>query len=927
MSGVDVREMPVRYLLSSARYLFVACGKRWLVPGGVAELWDRVVASDPGLGRLRMAGSGALSMASALGVEYLFAVLVQAGSMGTLISMLLGAIVAMMGSMALTGHGVWPKVRNAVFFPVAIGAGMVAGIAVAGSTDLMLAVFVAVMFAAVFVRRFGIPFFFYGFMGWMGYFFASFLHASWAMVPSMLVAIVIGTVWVLLLSTTVLRVNPTRTLRRTVRACDASARAVARAGAEVLARAGDQQALRRARSTLRRRQARLSEVALMVEAWSGEPGAMPQGRSAPALRRRLIDAQQALDTIAGEADALATADPTMADLAFPVLDRLARRNDVGAEQAARTLDTTLDGPRDGPCDGSRDCLGSGQQAGAAAARHLAAAVLEFVALARAARVPPKGTDVHEDAEEDGEEFEPAVMLAMGNLPGSPAVARDVPAHQADWNPLARLDMTSRQAIQVALAGALAIVAGRMLDPTRYYWAVIAAFIMFTGTATRSETFLKGVNRVLGTLVGLVAAIWLAQLTAGNTALVLVVIVASMFLGFYLIRLSYAFMIFFITIMIGQLYTVLNMFSDALLVLRLEETAIGAAAGFLVALVVTPLGTRQTVRAARNALLDALAELLDEVGTRLAGDRPEPAATGSGEGGGQGDQGEGDEDTQESPAAPRDVDALARGLDDRARQLALVAKPLTRPLVWGNSPPRTRHRLALYGAAVRHARALAVALRQHPQPRPGLAVACRALAAAAREMTEIAPGQQQPLAAAPLTEADTALFGDEGGPSAQRATNPITRPLIHLHQLLRELALPGHPHPGAASPEPAPQGSGDPADRPVAVAIPQAREPISVASADTGPDTNQRPNPASTARALRRALDTQLRELARSGAPTATGWWFTPTDLNSDTWAGGRTPAHGNANGTADAARAAPTPSLGRLAPHRHRHGYDSPHTR
>ena len=35
-----------------------------------AELRDRVVASDPGLGRLRLAGSGAFSMASALGVEF-----------------------------------------------------------------------------------------------------------------------------------------------------------------------------------------------------------------------------------------------------------------------------------------------------------------------------------------------------------------------------------------------------------------------------------------------------------------------------------------------------------------------------------------------------------------------------------------------------------------------------------------------------------------------------------------------------------------------------------------------------------------------------------------------------------------------------------------------------------------------------------------
>jgi 2-dehydro-3-deoxyphosphogluconate aldolase/(4S)-4-hydroxy-2-oxoglutarate aldolase len=39
--------------------------------GRLAEIRDRVVASDPGLVRLRLAGSGAIGVASALGVEYL----------------------------------------------------------------------------------------------------------------------------------------------------------------------------------------------------------------------------------------------------------------------------------------------------------------------------------------------------------------------------------------------------------------------------------------------------------------------------------------------------------------------------------------------------------------------------------------------------------------------------------------------------------------------------------------------------------------------------------------------------------------------------------------------------------------------------------------------------------------------------------------
>ena len=62
------------------------------------------------------------------------------------------------------------------------------------------------------------------------------------------------------------------------------------------------------------------------------------------------------------------------------------------------------------------------------------------------------------------------------------------------------------------------------------------------------------------------------------------------------------MIFFITLMLGQMYTLLNTFTDAVLVLRLEETAAGAAIGVAVSILVLPTGTRATARAARAGFL-------------------------------------------------------------------------------------------------------------------------------------------------------------------------------------------------------------------------------------------------------------------------------------------------------------------------------------
>ena len=728
--------------------------------GWMSETWDRVVASDPGLQRLRMALSAAAAMATALGVEYAFGRLTGADAKGLLIAMLLGTVIAMMGSMALTGTRAWPKVGTAVFFPVALGAGMLPGTLVAGHEHWMLVLFVAVMFLAVFIRRFGLAYFFYGFMIWMGYFFAVFLGAKPSQVPALLVPVVVSTVWILLLSLTVLRTNPRRTLRRGRRAFDARARAVARVCADLLETdPADERTRARTRRKLHSRQLRLAETALMIEGWSEDPDALPAGWSAPALRRRLLDAHMALDALATAAESLTLADGRLTGEAARIAGHLARHEYRAAQQPARALLAL-----DQLTAHDQDCY----------AQHLAAAALEFTSLAGRTDDPPDAADA--------EEFSPAVTLALGLLPGSPSVAGDVAA-RGRWNPLSRMSLTSRQAVQVAVAGALAIIIGRQVSETRYYWAVIAAFIAFTGTATRSETFIKAGNRVLGTLLGLGVGVGLVHVTAGHTMWVLAVVIISMSCGFYLVNISYASMIFFVTIMVAQLYSVLNEFSAGLLLLRLEETAIGAVVGIAVALLVLPTSTRDTVRAAREQYFTALADLLRATTARPDDEPAEPR------------------DDEEEDETTTDIDALIRALDLRLRQLALVARPLTRtlsrPLIWGNNPRVVRHRLTLHADLNRQIRALALEARRYPERVPDLAPACEALAEAAEALAATVPasGHPAPEVCLPLATAEAYLLSRQ--PTDTAGLLPM---LTRVRWLLNELAvLP----PAVPSPTPAP----------------------------------------------------------------------------------------------------------------------------
>jgi uncharacterized membrane protein YccC len=110
---------------------------------------------------------------------------------------------------------------------------------------------------------------------------------------------------------------------------------------------------------------------------------------------------------------------------------------------------------------------------------------------------------------------------------------------------------------------------------------------------------------------------LAHLVGDRVLLQLVVVLVSLFLGLYLMRVNYAFMVVGITVMVSQLYVELDEFSNALLVLRLEETAIGAGVAIATVLLVLPLHVGRVARVAARQQVEALGDLIDRCLARLA----------------------------------------------------------------------------------------------------------------------------------------------------------------------------------------------------------------------------------------------------------------------------------------------------------------------
>ncbi len=217
----------------------------------------------------------------------------------------------------------------------------------------------------------------------------------------------------------------------------------------------------------------------------------------------------------------------------------------------------------------------------------------------------------------------------------------------------------RMATRVTLAAGLAMAGGMALSPQRWFWAVMTVYVVFLNARSRGDTVYRGVQRLGGTLLGIVSGLALATGLAGDTAWQTVALLLAIFGMYYFFLVSYTVGIFCVTVMLGLLYGMLGAPLESLLILRLEETAIGTVAALLVAVFVLPTRTRdQVMRSGRN-VLGALAAAVRASREAMAG---------------------------EAGAAPTEA---MRRVDRQVADLRLALAPLTVGRTWLRRSPLER----------------------------------------------------------------------------------------------------------------------------------------------------------------------------------------------------------------------------------------------
>ncbi|WP_328540251.1 FUSC family protein [Streptomyces sp. NBC_00344] len=627
------------------------------------------------------------------------------------------------------------------------------------------AFFILLIFCAVYFRRFGDRGTALGLMGFQVYFISLFVRATVPTLPELYLTLTIAFASSAIVRFAVVPETPERTLGRMREAFRARLAQLVATQTELLDATPDQ--LDKVLDDLRRHTARLHEAALMIQ------GRLEEGTrdaaAAALVQRRVAEAEIAAERLgvlllnarsAERADTLTLHLPN-APVPEPASPAEGARREDDATMALRRdlnalhlLVTRLSADSRGTALahvrnrllGYRDeeNLPRASHAVQDVFRGLGEAARSVLGLRLALDGPQDESDDAPETTRSREEFE-AEDIALAGV-----------QEETEEEDTGLQRSTTRAAFQVSVGSTLAIVGGEFLSSQRWYWAVLTCWVVFLNTASTGEILVKGYRRLLGTVLGVIAGVGLAGVVGNHTWTAFLLVLVFIFGMFFTAPLSYALMSFFVTAMLGLLYTLLNTYSFAVLVLRIEETALGAACGVIAAVLVLPVHTDRRTDELLRTVLARLRDVSSAAVSQLSG----------------------------GPAV--DLLDMARDLDTALDDLRRSVQPLTHPI----TPLRVRRQTARYLVALLetcayHARSLAATAELVPYSKsvaadPRLERAGRRIAhnidvLVARVLDEDAEGEVE-------SGASIASMLEDSGSGVPRSGTVTFRVLRHLQRL-------------------------------------------------------------------------------------------------------------------------------------------------
>lgn len=476
------------------------------------------------------------------------------------------------GNAAKDSGGIHRLVTTSLLVPAVVVAILSAAL-LSSWRPVQMIVFVAIAGIAIWVRRLGPREAAIGQLTFIGYFFALFMQTTFAQAP---LACAIGTIAIgaqVIVRAILLLSRPRRqitVLLHELRAASASALQAA--------------AHNDRPGVLRARLARIDDVGRAIESWQRD---FPTGRyidcNADTLDTRVLDArvetEEACYELARHADAgrgrlSGDLRRALADLSAVLQDRSDDEHAADVAEQVLTGHLKVD---------DRLAIDLVRRSASAHAR-LRTIDLSHGAPGEVLRAPTLDAPRPDDV-----------------AAGAPTIKRNA---WKQWSP------TSRMAVQAMVAALIAATVGEALSASRWYWAVMTAFVVFIGATTRSGILTRAYRRVIGTALGIGLGVAAVALTHDNPNLLIAIGVIGVFGMLYFGPLNYLYASMFITIMLVAIYGMLGVLNFSLLDLRLEETLAGAVIGVLCAYLILTSDSRSALLTKIDTYFDDLDRLLE-----------------------------------------------------------------------------------------------------------------------------------------------------------------------------------------------------------------------------------------------------------------------------------------------------------------------------
>jgi uncharacterized membrane protein YgaE (UPF0421/DUF939 family) len=532
----------------------------------LGKIWNWFISTDPGLIRLRMATWAVLTAAiSYLLLTYLSKLLEQPAAIS-----LLGVIVAV-SAIAVNDPDLPDQRLTTLLIPAPALMAVLLGELVAPIPLIKELALLGIIFAAVRLRRFSARGTVLGLIIFITYLFSSNLSLPVNRLPWAVAAILLGTLIAFLVRFVILPAHPAVIFGLSLRAFQARTNALLNGLIDLVQYPQDQD---RHRQKLLSQLYKIGDLAIDLELLLGLPNdSAAQANPIEFWRTQLMEFELSLETLVE-----ATSQIVREKLLTP--EKLAGLADFfGSLQASLQPKTPLQPLRP-------DILKAYRSAPGSPACHLALSRMEWAAQRLIECAPwqiPKQVEEHLETTNILSPHLPAVQASADNL---------------------------KLAVQATIAVGLALLAGVAISGTRWYWAVIAAFVIFTRTSTIEEAFSRAWQRVAGTLAGVVVGILLVQVIIDDPRLEVTLLLAGFFIAYFLVTLTYTGFVFVLTVVLAILYRLLGAYQPGLLVLRLEETLAGATAGVLVALLIFPRYRSTKNQATMTKIMQKISQSLE-----------------------------------------------------------------------------------------------------------------------------------------------------------------------------------------------------------------------------------------------------------------------------------------------------------------------------